>query len=145
MTQATAPRDMLADPEYFGSLRREAIRPRELRSATEASRWQAAQLQHGVSLLVQRELKQRSLSKAWLAAKVGWRRERLSRLLRGHAFASTADLFLLIGTMRLSWQQAALAVDPDVRVEKLRRDRLLREYLREELALVEERIVRRER
>ncbi|MGO1851753.1 hypothetical protein, partial [Microbacterium sp.] len=73
MTQATAPRDMLADPEYFGSLRREAIRPRELHSATEASRWQAAQLQHGVSLLVQRELKQRSLSKEWLAAKVGWR------------------------------------------------------------------------
>ena len=111
-----APRELFPDPALFGkgSLPRigldDVVADRRMRA-----RWRAAQLQWEVSRAVQERLKVAGTAKSKLADRIGWRRERLSRALTGHARMSLDDMFLLLEASEASWigvSQALGAVSP---------------------------------
>ena len=96
-------------------------------------------MQHQIAIVVREYLAEARTTQGHLAEDLGWRRERLARLLGGQAVMSFQDAALLLSAcgqslLTVAWQSA----DPDER--PLIEFEVLQTYLQRQLGLVEERI-----
>lgn len=129
-----SPRELFPDPTVFG---RRPL-PRDLgsapRNADTRARWAAAQLQWNVAFAVRTTLKSTRRTKSELADRIGWRRERLSRLLGGHARMSTEDMFLLLEAIGADWMALAAQMPQPPASKSRHRLKTIQLYLEQELA-----------
>lgn len=134
---AQPPRSFFPDPSLFG---RRPL-PRDLGSApldaASRGRWTAAQLHWNVAFAVRTALQSTRRTKSELADSIGWRRERLSRLLTGHARMSTEDLFLLLDAVGLDWMALAAELPQPPAARFRHRVKTIQWYLKQQLDVTE--------
>lgn len=90
----STPRDSLVNPKAFGKGGAEWV---AVRTPSQAARMRAARLQHAVSIEVRKHLRARKLNYDDFADIVGWRRDRVARMLIGQIWGSVVDLEELAG------------------------------------------------
>lgn len=97
----------------------------------------AARVQDQVARFVRRHLKLHSLTQKEFAARTGFDRPKLSRLLTGAMWASLTDIELMLGECGATLTSVALAIG-DGSHQSPRVKKIIAAYLHEALAKVEE-------
>ncbi|MEW2014076.1 MULTISPECIES: helix-turn-helix domain-containing protein [Microbacterium] len=135
-----SPRNLFPDPTAFG---RRPLPP-DLGAAppdaASRARWRAAQLHWVVAFAVRTELKSARRAKSSLADSIGWRRERLSRLLTGHARMTPEDMFLLLEAIGADWMAVARGVPQSAAANRRQQLTTIQWFLKTQLSRTEQQL-----
>ena len=124
------PRDSLISPAGFGRV--DAVTWVPAASPRQKAMLSAARLQHVAALHVRMFLRAEEQTQGQLATVLGWRRERLSRLLRGQAWSTLVDLEHLLDACRASVASVSWASTPADQ-KSVPAHRIIAAYLRDQL------------
>ena len=102
-----------------------------------AARARAAQMQHQAAIHARAFLSSRQQTQGQLAERLGWRRERLSRVLLGQVWATLTDLEEILGACETDIAGITFAsLPPSDRFDPMKQ--IVAGYLRDQLRKIEE-------